>query len=226
MKHAIREFKIWTVCSLAGVAVLATEVAVKARRPVPLYETTELTLPQTADSLSVPELGTRAEVRSFPEELVTQLLVDSIVQIESSGNPRTVGSKGERGLMQIKELTWRETTRRIFGRSASFKRAFDPALNRKVGTAYLGELHAFLHANRENWQADERSLLLACYNAGPTRVAKARFRLDRLPASTRDYVQRATALHDVFLEEHALKVEPSQVGGALQIVQAARDWNS
>ena len=92
-------------------------------------------------------------------------------------------------------------------------------LNRHVGTAYLATLHSFLQANKDKWQADERSLLLACYNAGPQRVAAAGFSLRRLPRSTQDYVTRASALHDAQLQEHAMKLEKGPGKGVMQIVQ-------
>jgi hypothetical protein len=70
-----------------------------------------------------------------------------------------------------------------------------------VGEAYLDSLDAFLDRYRGQWRADRRSLLLACYNAGPARVRRAGFDLAGLPASTRDYVRRAGALHDVLLAQ-------------------------
>lgn len=209
-QNAIREFKVWLVCSLAGASVIATEVVVKATRP-----TASPVLPAISHVTS----GTVDYVEPIPESLVALLLVDSVVQIESGGRPHIVGGKGERGLMQIKEGTWRDTTRKLYGKSISFDQAFDPDMNRLVGTAYLAHLHTFLQSNRDLWQADERSLLLACYNAGPRRVAKAGFNISKLPASTRDYVQRAEALHDVFLQDHAIKLTPGPGRGGMQIVQ-------
>lgn len=232
-QKVIREFTLWTVCWIAGTIILATEVAVKARRPVntgasaltaqPASIPAPLPVIEPVATVSAPPPPAPAEI---PEEKVTGLLVDSVIQIESAGNPRKVGSRGERGLMQIKNGTWSDVTKRRFGRSIAFSRAFEPTLNREIGTAYLAELHKFVQDNRAHWQSDERSLLLACYNAGPGRVAEARFNLRRLPASTRDYVSRASALHDLYLEEHALKL--TNVGKfAMQIVpvpaQTARD---
>ncbi|MBN1268978.1 MAG: lytic transglycosylase domain-containing protein [Kiritimatiellae bacterium] len=137
---------------------------------------------------------------------VSELLVDSIVEIESAGNPRCVGRAGERGLMQIKRRTWEQVTRRLHGRPLPFERAFDAELNRRVGKAYLAELQAFLHRHRANWRSDERSLLLACYNAGPQRVMQAGFNMNAMPRVTRSYVERATALHELFLAEDAPQV--------------------
>lgn len=211
-QNAINEFKLWSLFLVMGLSVLATEVVVKATRPASAVP----------DLVAIPEyhFSAKSEVaKAIPEELVARLLVDSVVMVESGGRPRTVGSRGERGLMQIMESTWRDTTRDLYGREITFKRAFEPDLNREVGTAYLAKLHDFVQANRGRWQADERSLLLACYNAGPQRVAKAGFDIRRLPASTRDYVKRASALHDQMLEEYAMMLVPGEGRGVMQIVQ-------
>ena len=105
-------------------------------------------------------------------------LVDAIIQIESNGDARKVGRHGERGLMQLKAGTWRDMTTRLFGQPLPFDRAFDPALNRRVGTAYLAFLQESLLPRQAEWKSDERALLLAAYN-----------------------VARAAALHDAFLDD-------------------------
>ncbi|HMO52445.1 MAG TPA: lytic transglycosylase domain-containing protein [Kiritimatiellia bacterium] len=220
-QNAIREFKLWVVCMTAGVSVLATEVVVKARRPVE-----PLVVPSATEPIERRADAAPMTSKPLPESVVADLLVDAVIQIESGGKPRQVGSKGERGLMQIMPGTWRETTRNLFGKTVSFERAFEPEMNRRVGTAYLAQLHQFLQEHREAWQADERALLLASYNAGPKRVAAANFNLRRLPASTRDYVERAAALHDLYLKEHALRLEPGDQAGSMQIVQVLPDPNS
>jgi soluble lytic murein transglycosylase-like protein len=138
--------------------------------------------------------------------LTSELLVDALVQIESAGDFLRVGKAGERGLMQIKSSTWKELTRRLYGKALPFDWAFDPEFNRKIGKAYLAELHAFLLENRVSWRSDERSLLLAAYNAGPNRVIQGHFDLKNMPASTQDYVERATALHEFYLADQAMKV--------------------
>ena len=133
-------------------------------------------------------------------------LVEAIVQIESNGDPLKVGRHGERGLMQIKAGTWRDMTVRLFGQPLSFDQAFDPALNRRVGTAYLAYLQESLLPRQTEWKADERSLLLAAYNAGPGCLRKSGFDLARMPLQTRDYVERASALHDAYLADVASAV--------------------
>lgn len=165
-----------------------------------------------------------AQISADTSRLAANLLVESVVQIESAGNPRTVGRHGERGLMQIKAGTWSDVTRRLYGSRLPFDRAFDGQTNRKVGAAYLAELQEFLSNHRRLWKADERSLLLACYNAGPARVRQAGFDLRRLPATTKDYVQRASALHDAYLADHNLSI--SQLRVAMGVVGSATRQDS
>ncbi len=221
MQSRISEFKLWVVIMLIGSIVLSTEIVVKARRPATdVWREMPAGLPSAP--AVVPELetvGNSEEPAEPTEELITSLLVESIIQIESAGKPGLVGAKGERGLMQIMAGTWRDTTRDLYGKTLSFHRAFEPALNREVGTAYLARLHHFLQQNRSEWRADERSLLLACYNAGPQRVAQANFTLKHLPVATRDYIARASALHDHYLQEHALRLAPAD-RFAMEIIQA------
>ncbi|HEY8241554.1 MAG TPA: lytic transglycosylase domain-containing protein [Kiritimatiellia bacterium] len=134
-------------------------------------------------------------------EEASDYLIDTIIQLESAGNPRRVGRSGERGLMQLRSRTWTHMTRELFGKKVPFDRAFEPELNRQVGRAYLAWLHKYLLKNKGKWKADERTLLLACYNAGPETVRRAGFAVKQLPASTRDYVKRASALHDDLMRQ-------------------------
>jgi hypothetical protein len=137
---------------------------------------------------------------------IADLLVSTIIQIESGGNPRLIGSKGERGLMQIMPQTWTEITALRYGKPLSFELAFDAVTNEQVGRWYLDYLQHFLNAHRSEWKADERALLLAAYNGGPNRLAHVQFDVRRLPASVRDYVQRGVNLHDYLLAEQAQTV--------------------
>jgi soluble lytic murein transglycosylase-like protein len=105
--------------------------------------------------------------------------------------------------MQIKRDTWREVTAQLFGKPLPFDRAFEPALNRRVGTAYLASLHKRILPSQARWKSDERSLLLAAYNAGPGRLEKSGYDLARMPRNTRDYVQRACTLHDALVDRWA-----------------------
>ncbi len=233
------EVALWAACMLTGSTVLFAQWHVSAHRfkpadPAPFSEedawlfapvahlvaetkpeatTAQLPVaPATAAVLPGPTPAEPAKP-AMDTKLVAKLLVDSVTQVESAGNPRMVGRHGERGLMQIKAGAWGEVTRRLFGRRVSFDRAFEGKLNQQVGSAYLADLQRYLGRHRKMWKADERSLLLACYNAGPERVKRSGFDLRRLPAHTRDYVKRASNLHDALLADH--QVDPARIRLAL-----------
>jgi len=62
-------------------------------------------------------------------EINVQSLVNTIIRAESSGRPHIVGDGGKaRGLMQLQKCTWVEHTKE------PWSKAFDPKLNREVGT--------------------------------------------------------------------------------------------
>lgn len=185
------------VGSLVVLAALQLRIHADARPEQPVHAPDLSAMTSEPLPAPIPPLPSVAPAA----ETLADLLVDSIVMIESGGDPTVVGRHGERGLMQIKAGTWREVTRDLYGRALPFSRAFEPDTNRRVGKAYLSWLHDFLVERRDAWQADERSLLLACYNAGPGRVMEAGFALDSLPASTRDYIERASAIHDDLVAE-------------------------
>ena len=152
---------------------------------------------------AIPRPTSAQATASLDAEQNADRLVDAIIQIESNGDATKVGRHGERGLMQIKASTWRDMTIRLFGEPRPFDQAFDPALNRRVGIAYLAFLQESILPRQAEWQADERSLLLAAYNAGPGRLRRSGFDLDRMPSQTQDYVDRAGALHDAYLGDVA-----------------------
>lgn len=157
---------------------------------------------------AIPGFPAPDSARTVGAEQNAVRLVDAIIQIESKGDARKVGRHGERGLMQIRAGTWRDMTIRLFGEPRPFDQAFDPDLNRRVGTAYLAFLQEGLLPRQAEWKSDERTLLLAAYNAGPGRLRAAGFDLDRMPDQTRDYVERASALHDAYVQAFAEALRP------------------
>lgn len=77
-----------------------------------------------------------------PVEAAPRSLVAAIIHVESGGNPRTVGRRGEIGLMQIKP----ETARSV-GYRGTRRGLFDPATNVRYGTAYLNIALDRAHGN-------------------------------------------------------------------------------
>lgn len=183
---------------LLGAVVLLTQLGM-------VYSHTDQRAETTMPVAGIEEAGMPVIPALDPED-VAEWLVEAVIQVESGGRAEMVGRAGERGIMQIKRSTWTQVTRRLNGRAIPFDRAFDPELNRRVGKAYLAEIQRILHSNRSSWKSDERSLLLACYNAGPERVRRAGYDIKKLPRSVQCYVQRASALHDYYLAEDAPRV--------------------
>ena len=160
-----------------------------------LFSSPETELPEFGYPLGLPETE-EIETPSVDLLRATDLLIESVIAIESGGDPSLVGSRGERGLMQVMPGTWGDVTRRHFEEPVPFDRAFDPEWNRRVGRLCLGDLQERLYKRRSEWNADVRLLLFASYNAGFDRVARSGFDLQNLPASVQDYATRASALHD------------------------------
>lgn len=85
-------------------------------------------------------------------------LAQKIILAESSGNPRAIGDNGKsRGLMQIQEDTWRRHT------TTSWSRAFEPALNYKVGMA---ELERIVKVYRARGIEPSAAYVVWAYNTG------------------------------------------------------------
>lgn len=202
MKRAV---SIRSVTILVGALLLP--LSVPAFRPPAPADFARLPLPPPAASPDAAPAALDAEQNAAR-------LVDAIIQVESNGDALMVGRHGERGLMQIKSGTWRDMTIRLFGAPLPFDRAFEPDLNRRVGTAYLAFLQETILPRQTEWKSDERSLLLAAYNAGPGKLRDSGFDLARLPRQTRDYVERASALHDAYVGDLAAAL-PARTGAAL-----------
>ena len=91
-------------------------------------------------------------------------LVLGVIRQESAFNARTVSRSDARGLMQLLPSTGREVYQRIGMAAFRNDLLFDPRLNVRLGTQYLGRL---ADTHRGNL-----ILALAAYNAGPERVKR------------------------------------------------------
>lgn len=106
--------------------------------------------------------------RSARLEGLDARLVAAVIRAESSFQPQAVSPAGANGLMQVMPATWREVNGRLkvcVGRHAGECQAgcyFNPELNIRIGTAYLGEMV-------RRYQGDTVRAV-AAYNAGPAAV--------------------------------------------------------
>lgn len=139
--------------------------------------------------------------QGLEQKIVTELLIEAMILVESGGNPASIGRAGERGLLQLKSDSWEMATRKVFGRPVSFERAFEPELNRAVAKAFLGIIQEELHLGHSFWKADERTLILGAYNAGTARTVESGYDISGLPETTRQYISLVEALHDQLVED-------------------------
>jgi soluble lytic murein transglycosylase-like protein len=93
-------------------------------------------------------------------------LLRAMVAAESSGRSGAVSGAGARGLLQLMPETAREQARRIGAPEPTDDELFEPAVNVRLGAAYLARL-------LERFGGQE-PFAIAAYNAGPTPVERWR----------------------------------------------------
>jgi peptidoglycan lytic transglycosylase len=133
-------------------------------------------------------------------------LVLGVIRQESGFNARAVSRSDARGLMQLLPTTGRELYQRMGLEPFRDDLLFDPQMNVRLGTQYLGRL---AETHRGNL-----ILTLASYNAGPARVKRWLQELsttdwdefiERLPfEETRLYVKSVLRNHGVYQRLYAL----------------------
>ena len=117
--------------------------------------------PPEAEASPVADSGQKQKPENLHDVLVQQgrkhdidvALLESVIAVESGGNPRAVSPAGARGLMQLMPGT---------AAKLGVKNSFASAQNVRGGTAYLDSLLTRYHNNL--------ALALAAYNAGPGAV--------------------------------------------------------
>lgn len=110
---------------------------------------------------------------------ISKPLLQSIIAVESGGNPLAVSPKGAKGLMQLIDST---------AKYVGVQNVFNPFENIEGGARYLREMLDTFEGNLE--------LALAAYNAGPRNVIK----YNGVPpfAETRNYINRVKRYISIF----------------------------
>ena len=123
-------------------------------------------------------------------QITLPVLLAALIAIESGGEPNAVGKAGERGLCQIMKPTWEWICADVLKKPYSWQEAFDEEKNKEVAMAYFCWIRRWLAKHKAKWRSSELDLILATYNAGPGRVRKAKFDVQKCPKSTREYIGR------------------------------------
>lgn len=113
-------------------------------------------------------------------------LLHAVMMVESNNNPMAVSRRGARGLMQLMPAT---------AKRYAVTNPHDPGQNIAAGAQYLQAL-------QHRFNGDTR-LALAAYNAGPTAVIKAGFRIPPF-SETQQYVPRVMQLYQNLQNGEAL----------------------
>ncbi|HVN25383.1 MAG TPA: lytic transglycosylase domain-containing protein [Syntrophorhabdales bacterium] len=105
-------------------------------------------------------------------------LVKAVMLTESNSNPAAVSRKGAQGLMQIMPDT---------AQIVELKNPFDPDENIRAGARYLKLLQEMFSGDLE--------LVLAAYNAGPTKVIQHNMKVPPI-SETVNYVKQVKLRYD------------------------------
>jgi soluble lytic murein transglycosylase-like protein len=165
-----------------------------AERPAPPESPGSRSTKTKASRKEKPESLHYVLVQEGREHDIDVALLESVIEVESGGNPRAVSPAGARGLMQLMPGT---------AAKLGVKNSFASAQNISGGTAYLDSLLTRYHNNL--------ALALAAYNAGPGAVD----RWHGIPPypETRRYIARV--IHDYNQRYEArLRAQRAQVATA------------
>lgn len=116
--------------------------------------------------------------------------LEAVAIVETNGNPRAVGSLGERGLYQFTRTTWKQHTKR------SHYEAHDPNYSTVIARKHYDWLYQ--HLSNRGFPPSPYWLAVA-WNSGLKRTTSGRF-----PSVSRQYAERVTNL--VFDSERQLLV--------------------
>jgi hypothetical protein len=121
--------------------------------------------------------------------------LSAVAEIETGGNARAVGRRGERGLYQFTRATWQRHS------SRPFVDAHDPVIAHAVAVRHFKWLQDKIATSGR--EATSYRLAVA-WNAGLSRALSG-----SAPRSTRDYARRVSNLASVLRPPNRSKLSPS-----------------
>jgi hypothetical protein len=134
----------------------------------------------------------------FNRELINPFVLQALWETESSMQAKAVGTKGERGIGQVRRLAWIDA-QDYYPELKEYeydKWSFDPEVNKFFSEAYLNTIYnKYLPKNKK---AIEH--VLAAYNTGPTAYGKKyNYDWERSPSANyvRKILRRAQELQQI-----------------------------
>lgn len=110
-------------------------------------------------------IGYKDIINKYSKEYnVDPFLVASIINVESKYNKDATSNKDARGLMQIMPKTGEWAAESLNAENYNSKLLYDPEINIRFGTWYIGQLQKEFNNNMD--------LVYAAYNAGSGNVGK------------------------------------------------------
>ena len=125
-------------------------------------------------------LGLASEAEATNYDRQRDAFLKAVAMVETGGNARAVGSKGERGLYQFTRLTWQQHTKR------SHHEAHDPGYSLTIARKHYDWLYTNL--SRKGFPPSPYWVAVA-WNSGLTRTTTGRF-----PSMSRRYGERVSNL--------------------------------
>ncbi|MBE2216471.1 MAG: lytic transglycosylase domain-containing protein [Opitutaceae bacterium] len=131
------------------------------------------------------------------DDLERHAFLHAIAEVETGGNARAIGRKGERGMFQFTRTTWRLHSQRAFAD------AHIPSVSFEIAARHYDWLYDGL---LRNGRQPTPYLMAAAWNAGLGRVVNG-----QLPRSSRDYATRVVNIVSVTKPSIpvAIAVEPA-----------------
>lgn len=125
-------------------------------------------------------LGFVSDAGAMSYDRQRDAFLEAVALVETGGNARAVGGKGERGLYQFTRSTWHQHTKR------SHHEAHDPGYSLTIARKHYDWLYANL--SRKGFPPSPYWLAVA-WNSGLTRTTSGRF-----PSMSRRYGERVSNL--------------------------------
>jgi soluble lytic murein transglycosylase len=127
---------------------------------------------------------------------VPEVIIYSVIKVESDFDPKAESRAGAIGLMQLMPSTFEDLTDNFLKENLSNKAIYNPETNIKYGTYYLSFLYEYFDC--KSWE-----IVYAAYNGGPGNVQKwladplysdENGNLTNIPLKeTRNYVKKVSA---------------------------------